>query len=96
MAKITQTDLVKEIAEETGLTINDAAAAYKATINAIKNNVIAGNEVSILKFGTFKQVERSKRMGRNPQTGEAMEIPAHKTPALRVSEYFKKQVRKAK
>lgn len=92
MAKITQVELVKEIAEETGLTIKDSTAAYKATINAIKKNVIDGNEVAILNFGVFKQAEHKDRMGRNPQTGKPMLIPAHNTPVLRVSEKFKKAV----
>ena len=71
-----KTDLINAIAAESGLTKADAAKALNATTNAIANAVKAGDKVELVGFGTFAPAERPARTGKNPRTGEVLEIPA--------------------
>lgn len=71
-----KTDLINAIAAESGLTKADAAKALNATTNAIANAVKAGDKVTLVGFGTFAPAERPARTGKNPRTGEVLEIPA--------------------
>lgn len=71
-----KTDLINAIAAESGLTKADAAKALNATTNAIANAVKAGDKVALVGFGTFALAERPARTGKNPRTGEVLEIPA--------------------
>ena len=71
-----KTDLINAIAAEAGLTKADAAKALNATTNAIANAVKAGDKVVLVGFGTFAPAERPARTGKNPRTGEVLEIPA--------------------
>ena len=71
-----KTDLINAIAAESGLTKADAAKALNATTNAIANAVKAGDTVALVGFGTFAPAERPARTGKNPRTGEVLEIPA--------------------
>ena len=64
------------IAEQTGLGNKEAEKALDAVLDSIVKAVAAGEKVSISGFGTFESRERSARQGRNPQTGETIEIPA--------------------
>ena len=73
-----KTDLINAIAAESGLTKADAAKALNATTNAIANAVKAGDKVALVGFGTFATAERPARTGKNPRTGEVLEIPAKK------------------
>ena len=73
-----KTDLINAIAAESGLTKADAAKALNATTNAIANAVKAGDKVALVGFGTFAPAERPARTGKNPRTGETLEIPAKK------------------
>lgn len=95
-----KTDLVKVIKDtvsETldGVTVKDTAIFVDATIKAIQDAVVAGDKVSIVGFGTFETTERAARMGRNPQTGEDMEIPASKAPKFKAGKAFKDAVKNA-
>ena len=71
-----KTDLINAIAAESGLTKADAAKALNATTNAIANAVKASDKVALVGFGTFAPAERPARTGKNPRTGEVLEIPA--------------------
>lgn len=93
-----KTDLVKVVKDtvsETleGVTAKDTAIFVDATIKAIQD--AAGDKVSIVGFGTFETTERAARMGRNPQTGEDMEIPASKAPKFKAGKAFKDAVKNA-
>lgn len=95
-----KTDLVKVVKDtvsETleGVTSKDTAIFVDATIKAIQDAVVAGDKVSIVGFGTFETTERAARMGRNPQTGEDMEIPASKAPKFKAGKAFKDAVKNA-
>lgn len=71
-----KTDLINAIAAEAGLSKADAAKALNATTAAIAGALKAGGKVSLVGFGTFASVERPARTGKNPRTGEVLEIPA--------------------
>ena len=69
-----KTDLIAEIAKETGLTKKDAGSAVNAFVDIVSEELKKGGKVQLVGFGTFEISERAAREGRNPQTGEAMEI----------------------
>ncbi len=86
-------ELITAITTSTGLSRKDSAAALDAALNTIISEVAAGNKVSILGFGTFEKRHREARTGRNPQTGESVEIPASDLPAFKAGKGFKDAVR---
>ncbi len=71
-----KTDLVSAVAEDTGMTKVDAEKAVKSVFNAITEELAKGEAVQLIGFGTFQVTERAERMGKNPQTGESIKIPA--------------------
>jgi DNA-binding protein HU-beta len=71
-----KTDLINAIAEGAGLSKVDAAKALNATTAAIANAVKAGDKVALVGFGTFAPSKRPARTGKNPRTGEVLQIPA--------------------
>lgn len=73
-----KTDLINAIAEASGLTKADATKALNATTAAIVNAVKNDDKVALVGFGTFSVSERPARTGKNPRTGEMIEIPAKK------------------
>ncbi len=87
-----KTELIAAIANSANLTKKDATAALDAALNAIMAEVAAGNKVSILGFGTFEKRHREARIGRNPRTQEAAEIPASDVPVFKAGKAFKTKV----
>ncbi len=77
-----KTDLIDAIASKADLSKKDAKAALEATLAAVTESLKAGDAVQLIGFGTFKVNERKARTGRNPRTGEAIEIAAAKVPAF--------------
>lgn len=71
-----KTDLINEIANNTGSSKKDASAALEATLQAISNALKTGNSVTLIGFGTFKTIRTAARKGRNPQNGQEITIPA--------------------
>ena len=69
-------DLIKDIAERGEFTKADAESALKAVQGAIAAALVNGDKITLPGFGTFKVVESAARTGRNPKTGEPVEIPA--------------------
>ena len=69
-------ELVADVAERSGLTKSDARKAVDAMMDSIKAALASGDSVSLVGFGTFDVGHRAARAGRNPQTGESMNIPA--------------------
>lgn len=82
-------ELIKKIAVEADIPQAKAAAALESTINLIIGAVVDGDKVQLAGFGTFEAKERKARTGRNPRTGEAVEVPAGVTPAFRAAKAFK-------
>lgn len=71
-----KTELINIIASEAGLSKADATKALNAATAAIAGALKAGDKVALLGFGTFAPAERPARTGKNPRTGEVLEIPA--------------------
>ena len=95
-----KTELVGKVAKKTGLTLKDAKMVVDAIFSTVpKQGIIAGElksgrKVQITGFGTFQIRKRKKREGRNPQTGESIQIPASKFPAFSAGRSLKDRIRK--
>lgn len=87
-----KTQLIKKVAEESGLTHIKAAAVVENVFSTIVDSVAAGENVSILGFGTFEKKHRNARVGRNPLTGATMEFAASDTPVFKAGKAFKEKV----
>ena len=90
---MTKTDLVEKIAQKTGLTKKAAGDALEAYIAAVSGALKSGEKVTITGFGTYLVRSRRERMGRNPQTGAAIKIPATKVPAFTAGKALKLAVK---
>lgn len=84
-----KTELVAAIAEKTGLTKKDAEGAVKAFTDTVAEQLKAGDKIQLVGFGTFEVAERAARTGKNPQTGEAINIPASKAPKFKAGKALK-------
>ena len=84
-----KTELVAAMAEQTNLSKKDAEAALKAFVDVVSEELKKGEKVQLVGFGTFEASERAAREGRNPQTGETMEIKASKTPKFKAGKALK-------
>ncbi|MDR5769634.1 HU family DNA-binding protein [Caballeronia sp. LZ028] len=85
-------ELVDAVASEVGISKSAAEEAIGAVLETISTEVAAGNAVQLVGFGTFARGERAARTGRNPATGEAMEIAAAKTVKFTAGKAFKDAV----
>lgn len=84
--------LIDKIAEKTGTTKKAAGEQLDAVLDVIKDSMIAGQDVKIVGFGTFSVKERAAREGRNPMTGETIQIAASKSPKFKASKALKDAV----
>lgn len=84
-----KTELANAVAEQAGLSKKDAAAAVQAFTDIVANELKKGEKVQIVGFGTFEVSERAAREGRNPQTGETMQIAASKAPKFKAGKALK-------
>lgn len=85
-------DLVSQIAEKSGLTKKDSEAALNATVEAITSALAGGDKVSLVGFGTFEVKARAARIGQNPKTKAAIQIPASKAPVFKAGKQLKDAV----
>ncbi len=90
---MTKVDLVDRVASQVGLTKADAGRALESMLDAIGAALAKGDKVTITGFGTFEVRSRQARMGRNPQTGEPIHIPATKVPHFKAGKGLKDTVR---
>jgi len=88
-----KTELVTKVAETAELTKKDATKAVDAILDAIADALKEGDKVSLIGFGNFEVRERAARKGRNPQTGEEIEIAASKMPAFKPGKELKDSVK---
>ncbi len=82
-------ELIQAVAEKSGLNKKQAEAALAAVLDSVKDALKAGEKVALVGFGTFSVKERAARMGKNPQTGAAIEIAACKAPAFTAGKALK-------
>lgn len=84
-----KSELIDQVAEESGLSKKDAGDAVDAMLNAVMNSLKKGDEVRLTGFGTFGVSARGAREGRNPRTGETIQIKASKSPKFSAGKQFK-------
>ena len=89
-----KTELIAAVAENAGLTKKDTERVFNACLDAISAALQKGEKVQISGFGTFEVKDREARIGRNPHTKEAIEIPATKVPGFKASKTLKDTVAK--
>ena len=80
-----KTEIVDSVAQRTGVGKAEVSRVLDETLGEIRSSLDRGEAVTLRGFGTFKMTERAARTGRNPQTGEAMEIPAGKRVSFKPS-----------
>ncbi|MEL0637699.1 HU family DNA-binding protein [Marinomonas sp. TI.3.20] len=81
--------LIDQIAEKTGLSKAASGNALAATLEAITHTIAKGETVQLIGFGTFKTSHRAARLGKNPKTGEEIEIPEARIPKLSFAKHLK-------
>lgn len=90
---MTKSDLVNYVAKKASLTAKAAKDAVDAVFGAITNSLKKGDKVVVTGFGTFMVRKRVARKGRNPQTGEPIDIPSRKTPGFTAGKTLKRAVK---
>ncbi len=85
-------DLVAAVADSAGLTKADATKAVDAVFDNVTSSLQGGGEVRLVGFGTFSVVDRKATTGRNPRTGETIQIPASKQPKFKAGKGLKDAV----
>ena len=84
-----KTELIAEIAERAEISKKDAEKALKAFTDVVADELVKGEKVQLVGFGTFEVSERAAREGRNPKTGKTMTIEASKTPKFKAGKALK-------
>ena len=87
-----KTQLIEVIADKSGLKKKEAEAALNAMTEAVAEALKAGDKVQLVGFGTYEVKERAARTGRNPKTGETIQIAASKHPAFTAGKALKDAV----
>ncbi|MBR4881284.1 MAG: HU family DNA-binding protein [Clostridia bacterium] len=90
---MTKANIVDAVATKTGVTKKAAEAAVNAALEAIVDALKAGDKVQVFGFGTFEVKERAARTGRNPRTGETLEIAASKNVAFSAAKALKDSIK---
>ncbi|MFP6760732.1 MAG: HU family DNA-binding protein [Rhodospirillales bacterium] len=85
-------DLVSAVAGSAGMSKADSAKAVEGVFDAISGALSSGGDVRIVGFGTFSVVNRKATTGRNPRTGQAIQIPASKQPKFKAGKGLKDAV----
>lgn len=91
---VSKAEFVDAVAKRAGLTKADAKKAVDSAIDLIQEEVAKGRKVQFVGFGSFVKRRRASRVGRNPQTGQSIEIPATEIPAFHAGQVFKDMVKK--
>lgn len=87
-----KSELVASVAEAAELTKKDAEKAVNAVFASVQKALVENDKVQIIGFGTFEVRTRAARKGRNPQTGETIEIPESKNPVFKAGKALKDAV----
>ena len=94
MATVTRSDLAKKIRSKFGFTILQSSRLVDAMFNEISESLIKGEEVKFAGLGTFKILDKSARIARNPKTGETAIVSARRVATFRPSNEFRERVSK--
>ena len=84
-----KTELIAQVAEKTGLSKKDTESIINAAVDTIAATMAQGDKVQLSGFGIFEVKDRQARVGRNPKTKEAIEIPASRQPVFKPSKALK-------
>ena len=87
-----KSELVDAVSAKSGLTKADTDRAFKAFVDVIAETMAKGDQVALVGFGTFLVRERQARTGRNPRTGETIEIASAKIPSFKAGKALKDAV----
>jgi DNA-binding protein HU-beta len=87
-----KTDFIAAVAEKTGMNKKESEKALKTVLEIVQEQVNAGKRVNLAGFGTFTVKERAARKGRNPQTGEELQIAASKSPGFTPAKAWKDSI----
>jgi DNA-binding protein HU-beta len=87
-------ELVNAMSTETNLTKKDVESVLNSFVNVVSNALENKDKVQLVGFGTFETRERAARTGKNPQTGETLNIPASTVPAFKAGKALKDKVNK--
>ena len=87
-----KSEMIEVLSSKTDLSKADAEKMFNATFDLFKEELAKGNKVSVAGFGTFKISERAAREGRNPQTGETIQIAASKSVSFKAGTELKSKV----
>ena len=87
-----KSELIDAVAEKSGLTKADTERSFKAFVETISQEMGKGEQITLIGFGTFLVRDRKARTGRNPRTGEAIQIAASKIPAFKAGKALKDAV----
>lgn len=90
---MTKLELVQAVARHAGVTKAEAGRVVDAFVKSVTEALARGEKVTLTGFGTYEVRQRAARMGRNPQTGETIQIPAQRTPAFRAGKSLKDAVK---
>ena len=90
---MTKADLVSKISDKAGLTKTDSEKALKAFLESVENTLVSEGKLTLTGFGTFAVEQRKARNGRNPRTGEEIQIPACKVVKFRPGKILKDAVK---
>jgi DNA-binding protein HU-beta len=91
---MTKDEMIAKMATDTGITKKQATGALDSFMTNITKQLKGGKKVNFSGFGAFSVSKRKARTGRNPQTGEAIKIPATKVPVFRAGKRLKEAIRK--
>jgi integration host factor subunit beta len=86
---MTKADLIDEVSRLAELTRKDSEVIVETIFDSVVRSLRAGDKIEIRGFGSFRTRQRKPRMGRNPKTGERVEVPAKKIPFFKPSKELK-------
>jgi len=90
---VNKADLVEEIVNQTGLTKKTSREAVDAMTSVITDALAREEKVTLVGFGTFRVMKRKTRRGRNPKTGEEIQVPAKKVPKFKPGKALRERVK---
>ncbi len=91
---MTKDEMIAIMSSKSGINKRQATEALQAFMTGVTGQLKKGKKVSFAGFGTFSVSKRKARMGRNPQTGDAISIPATRVPVFKAGKHLKEAVRK--
>jgi len=89
---VNKAELIEAVAEKNEMTKAAATRAVDSVLGTITETLVSGDQVTLVGFGTFQVRERAARVGRNPRTGEAIDIKASKIPSFKAGKALKDSV----